>query len=327
MLLSSWRVSADDSDKKAGHRGEHEGNRKTIARGMSGDSSVTVVTSARALYTTRYYTRCCGRTERPASPAPSELSGRNIDGKPRAKHEARSRSCVCNTPPVVPAKSGRSFPEQLKCNRWAAARTVSACARDGRATRHRSRDHHRPGIEVTRRELSYDAKWTFRRTPIGFNSFRPVAVRIICRGRVAAIGSITPIPATPTASKAAAVTPEVAASGDVGSANVHMGAANVHAGPASAEVPAGKVTAAEVAPTKVTASVSAASMTASTTSKGRCRDCRTTQKDSGDGYEQCFSHQDLHHSVSSTKLYRRVFSVIDAIFRTMSVDDRLRPAP
>jgi hypothetical protein len=124
--------------------------------------------------------------------------------------------------------------------------------------------------------------------------------------------------------------PEAATSGDanMGPANVHMGAANVHMGPAAAEV-----TAAEVAPTKVTAtkvtaaSVSATSMTASTTSKGRCRNCRTTQKDSGDGYEQCFSqHQDLHHSVSSTKLYRPIFSIIDAICRTMLVDDKLRPA-
>jgi hypothetical protein len=38
---------------KPGHRGEHEGNRKTIARGMPGDSGVTVVTNARAFYTTR----------------------------------------------------------------------------------------------------------------------------------------------------------------------------------------------------------------------------------------------------------------------------------
>ena len=29
---------------KPGHRGEHEGNRKTIARGMPGDAGVTVVT-------------------------------------------------------------------------------------------------------------------------------------------------------------------------------------------------------------------------------------------------------------------------------------------
>jgi hypothetical protein len=171
-----------------------------------------------------------------------------------------------------------------------------------------------------------------QKNAIGFNSLRPVAVRISPRIRVAGAieSAVTPIPASPTA----AVMPETAASGDanMGPPNVHMGAANVHTGPASAEVTPGKVTAAEVAPTKVaptkvTASVSATSMTASTTSKGHCRDCRTTQKDSGGGYEQCFSqHQDLHHRVSSTKLYRRIFSVIDAIFRTMPVDDKLRPA-
>jgi hypothetical protein len=133
--------------------------------------------------------------------------------------------------------------------------------------------------------------------------------------------------------------PEVAASGDAGPANVHMGPTNVHMAPANvhmrpasaevtaAEVAAAEVAAAEVAPTKVAAaSVSTTSMTASTTSKGRCRDCCTTQKDSGDGYEQYSSHhQDLHHSVSSTKLCRRIFSSVDAIFRTMLVDDRLRP--
>jgi hypothetical protein len=128
--------------------------------------------------------------------------------------------------------------------------------------------------------------------------------------------------------------PEVAASGDAGPANVHMGPtnvhmapANVHMGPTSGEVTAAEVAAAEVAPTKMTAaSVSATSMTASTTSKGRCRDCSTTQKDSGDGYEQYFSHhQDLQYSVSGTKLCRRIFSSVDAIFRTMLVDDRLQP--
>jgi hypothetical protein len=123
--------------------------------------------------------------------------------------------------------------------------------------------------------------------------------------------------------------PEAVAPGDMGPANVHMGSANVYMA-ASAEVPSSEVTAAEVAPTEVTAaevattevattkvtaaSVSATSMTASTTGKGRHRDCRTTQKDSSDSYEQCFSqHQDLHHHVSNTKLYRRIFSVIDAI--------------
>jgi hypothetical protein len=39
--------------KEPGHRGEHEAAVKTIARGMPGDSGVTVVTNARVYYTTR----------------------------------------------------------------------------------------------------------------------------------------------------------------------------------------------------------------------------------------------------------------------------------
>jgi sulfatase maturation enzyme AslB (radical SAM superfamily) len=132
--------------------------------------------------------------------------------------------------------------------------------------------------------------------------------------------------------------PEVAASGDadMGPANVHVSASNMHTGPASTEVTASKMTTTEVTTTEVTAtevtatevaaaSMSATSMTsASTTSKGHCRDCRTTEKDGGGSYEQCFSqHQDLHHHVLSIKRYRRIFFVIDAIFRTMR--DNLRP--
>jgi hypothetical protein len=51
---------------KPDHRGEHEGDRKTIARGMPGDPGVTVVTNSRVFF----YTRGCGRIERPAFPAP-----------------------------------------------------------------------------------------------------------------------------------------------------------------------------------------------------------------------------------------------------------------
>ena len=76
---------------KPGHRGEREISRKTIARGMPDVSGVTVVTNACAFY---HCTRGCGRAERPAFPAPSELRGRNEQAKPRAKSAARSRSCV-----------------------------------------------------------------------------------------------------------------------------------------------------------------------------------------------------------------------------------------
>jgi hypothetical protein len=88
--------------------------------------------------------------------------------------------------------------------------------------------------------------------------------------------------------------PEVVASGDV-----NMASANVHMGPACGEVTPTEVTAGKVTAGKVTAAVSATSMTASATaSKGHCRDCRTTQKDGADSYEQYFSqHQDLHHAV------------------------------
>ena len=63
---------------------------KTIARGMPGVSGVTVVTNARAFYTTRG----CGRTRRPAFPAPSLLG------------------------PLFPASSGRIAPRQCGVLPW-----------------------------------------------------------------------------------------------------------------------------------------------------------------------------------------------------------------
>jgi hypothetical protein len=54
---------------KPGHREEHEGNRKTIARGMPGEPGVTVVTM---LVCFLLCMRGCGRIERPAFPAPSD---------------------------------------------------------------------------------------------------------------------------------------------------------------------------------------------------------------------------------------------------------------
>ena len=63
-------VSTDDGDNKAPVTEESAKETvKTIARGMPGVSGVTVVTNARVYYTTRG----CGRTKRPAFPAPSDL--------------------------------------------------------------------------------------------------------------------------------------------------------------------------------------------------------------------------------------------------------------
>src|SRR6266566_4024210 len=46
MLASSLREEAQATvSNKPGHRGEHEGSRKTIARGMPGETGVTVVTT------------------------------------------------------------------------------------------------------------------------------------------------------------------------------------------------------------------------------------------------------------------------------------------
>src|SRR4030081_1466586 len=69
-------------ESDSGHRGEHEGNRKTIARGMPGNPGVTVVTT---LVCFLLCTRGCGRIRRPAFPAPSEFRERHISGKTRAK--------------------------------------------------------------------------------------------------------------------------------------------------------------------------------------------------------------------------------------------------
>ena len=56
--------------RKPDHRGDHVISRKTIARGMPGDAGEPVVTNSYALL---FCMRGCGRIERPAFPAPSEV--------------------------------------------------------------------------------------------------------------------------------------------------------------------------------------------------------------------------------------------------------------
>jgi hypothetical protein len=79
--------------KEPDRRGEHEGNRKTIARGMPGDSGVLVVTRVRS--TTTKCTRGRGCNGHPAFPAPSDRRVRKFRAKPRAYPAARSRGRVC----------------------------------------------------------------------------------------------------------------------------------------------------------------------------------------------------------------------------------------
>ena len=74
MLASSLREDAQMTvSNKPGHRGEHEVSRKTIARGMPGETGVTVVTTLVCFVLFR--TRGRGRIGRPAFPAPSILLG------------------------------------------------------------------------------------------------------------------------------------------------------------------------------------------------------------------------------------------------------------
>jgi hypothetical protein len=80
---------------------------KTIARGMPGVSGVTVVTNARVYY---HYTRGCGRTKRPAFPAPSDGRGRELDSKPRAQARRDCRTVAMDgaVPLAISVMPGRS---------------------------------------------------------------------------------------------------------------------------------------------------------------------------------------------------------------------------
>jgi hypothetical protein len=81
--------------KEPDRRGELEENRKTIARGMPGDSGVTVATTC---------TLSAAAHRRPAFPAPSDQEGKEVQSKPRATCAARSRKCVLESQPSSPAK-------------------------------------------------------------------------------------------------------------------------------------------------------------------------------------------------------------------------------
>src|SRR5207247_299951 len=98
MLASSLREEAQMTvSNKPGHRGEHEGNRKTIARGVPGDFRCDRGDYALVLFL--FCMRGCGRIGRPAFPAPSDLRGREIQAnlarKPRRDREAVSMLAGC----------------------------------------------------------------------------------------------------------------------------------------------------------------------------------------------------------------------------------------
>ena len=70
--------------RKPDHRGEHGISRKTIVRGMPDDFGEPVVTYS---YAFLFCMRGCGRIERPAFPAPSDVS----DGLARSETRAEMR--------------------------------------------------------------------------------------------------------------------------------------------------------------------------------------------------------------------------------------------
>jgi hypothetical protein len=75
---------------KAAHRGEHEGNRNTIARGKPGCPGCTCSSTPCAFLSHTGY----GRSRRPAFPAPSDLRGDNEIAQPGQKRAAGMRAHV-----------------------------------------------------------------------------------------------------------------------------------------------------------------------------------------------------------------------------------------
>src|SRR5438552_18682933 len=92
MLASSLREDAQMTvSNKPGHRGEHEGNRKTIARGMPGETGVTVVTMLVCFFISHARLRA---HQAPGIPCALCLSRANASCTTRANPAARSRSHI-----------------------------------------------------------------------------------------------------------------------------------------------------------------------------------------------------------------------------------------
>src|SRR5260370_11066435 len=92
MPASSLREEAQATvSNKPGHRGEREVSRKTIARGMPGETGVTVVTNSCVCFFTH---EAAGASCARHSLRPLNFRRRNVLGKRRAGRAARSRTYV-----------------------------------------------------------------------------------------------------------------------------------------------------------------------------------------------------------------------------------------
>src|SRR5437899_5245252 len=92
MLASSLREDAQMTvSNKPGHRGEHEVSRKTIARGMPGETGVTVVTMLVCFF---YFAReAAGASSARHSLRPLNFRAEGLRTT-RTRRAARMRSCV-----------------------------------------------------------------------------------------------------------------------------------------------------------------------------------------------------------------------------------------
>jgi hypothetical protein len=104
LASSRWSDPEATVAKQAAHRGEHEGNRKTIARGKSGLSRLYLSNPCAFFHYQR--TRCCGRSRRPAFPAPSIRER----GKELAKLRRNSRRENENACSSVPLRASPAAP-------------------------------------------------------------------------------------------------------------------------------------------------------------------------------------------------------------------------
>src|SRR6266850_4084514 len=95
MPASSLREEAQATvSNKPGHRGEREVSRKTIARGMPGETGVTVVTTLVCLFFITH--EAAGASSARHSLRPLLLRAAKQFCKTRANRAARSRRCILN---------------------------------------------------------------------------------------------------------------------------------------------------------------------------------------------------------------------------------------
>ena len=103
--------------KKAAHRGEHEVSRKAIVRGKPGCLGCTCQTRVHSFAT--FSTRQCGRSQRPAFPAPSSWKRDNEIAELRRNRAVRMRAHV--SPPSLRGAKRRSNPACRTQESWIAS--------------------------------------------------------------------------------------------------------------------------------------------------------------------------------------------------------------